>query len=444
LNFIIHRGTHQIGGSCVEVRSGEDRILLDLGLPLTIPGDDAQPVAGQPVQALLSSGVLPHIAGVYAGDAPEVRAVIISHVHQDHMGLANFVHPDIPVYATEGAWALTEALSPFLPARTPIANQRTMPMKAPQKFGALTVTAIPVDHSAPDATALLVEEDGTRLLYTGDLRAHGRKGYMFTRLIRELAGTIGTLIVEGTTIGRPDHEPVSEESLEPEFMRLFTQQPHMTLVFCSAQNLDRIVTVNRAVKQTDKTMVIDLYTAFTLHKLACLSANLPQWHWPEIQIAPWMYQQQRLNDAGHGEFVESTRPKWTNMRTMQAQGKDTVLLMRSNRKMASIETALGDESRQVQVVWSMWDGYWAEDVHARLFCEKYGIKRDYVHTSGHASWSDLKRLIEGINPVDVVPIHTEHASVFEGQFSNVILPADGASVQVSKRDCPVFRSCSAD
>jgi ribonuclease J len=208
----------------------------------------------------------------------------------------------------------------------------------------------------------------------------------------------------------------------------------MTLVFCSAQNLDRIVTVNRAVKQTDKTMVIDLYTAFTLHKLACLSANLPQWHWPEIQIAPWMYQQQRLQDAGHGEFVEATRPKWTNMRRMKARAKDTVLLMRSNRKMASIETALGDESRQVQVLWSMWDGYWAEDVHARLFCEKFGIKRDYVHTSGHASWSDLKRLIEGINPVTVVPIHTEHASVFAQQFSNVILPADGASVPVHKRE----------
>ena len=263
MHFIIHRGTHQIGGSCVEVRSGEDRILLDLGLPLTIPGDCAQPVAGQPIQALLSSGMLPPITGVYAGDAPAVRAVIISHVHQDHMGLANFVHPDIPVYATEGAWALTEALSPFLPARTPIVNQRTMPMEAPQKFGALTVTAIPVDHSAPDATAILVEGDGTRLLYTGDLRAHGRKGYMFDDLIRGMAGTIDTLIIEGTTIGRPDHEPVSEESLEPEFMRLFIQQSHMTLVFCSAQNLDRIVTVFRAVRKTHKKMVIDclLYTS---------------------------------------------------------------------------------------------------------------------------------------------------------------------------------------
>lgn len=431
MNVIIHRGTRQIGGSCVEVQTGIDRVLLDLGLPLTVPGDDAQPVAGQSVQALLKSGVLPCVGGVYAGDIPEVWAVIISHVHQDHMGLANLIHPDIPVYATEGAWALNEALSPFLPARTPIANRQTMPMRAPQRFGSLTVTALPVDHSAPDAAALLAEGDGKRLLYTGDLRAHGRKGYMFGDLIQDVSGTIDTLLIEGTTIGRPDHEPASEQSLEPEFMRLFLQQPHMTLVFCSAQNLDRLVTIYRAVKQTHKTMVIDLYTAFTLHKLSCLSDRLPQWHWPEIQIAPWMYQQQRLADAGHGEFVEATRPKWTNMRKMKARGKDIVLLMRSNRKMANIETALGDESRLVQVLWSMWDGYWADDQHVRPFCEKYGIERAYVHTSGHASWRDLKRLIEGLRPGKVIPVHTEHADVFAQHFSNVLLPADGEPVLVS-------------
>ncbi len=430
MNVIIHRGTRQIGGSCVEVRSGGDRILLDLGLPLTAPGKEGPPVFGQPVRALLTSGVLPHVDGLYESDRSEVRAVAISHVHQDHMGLAQYAHPDIPVYATVGAWALTDSLSPFLPARAPIANRHTLPMNKPQRFGALTVTAIPVDHSAPDAAALLVEGDGKRLLYTGDLRAHGRKGYMFGDLIHDLSGTIDTLLIEGTTIGRPDQEPASELLLEPEFMRLYFQQPHMSLVFCSAQNLDRLVTIYRAVKQTHKTMVIDLYTAFTLHKLTCLSDRLPQWHWPEIQIAPWMYQQQRLADAGHGEFVEATRPKWTNMRKMKARGKDIVLLMRSNRKMANIETALGDESRLVQVLWSMWDGYWADDQHVRPFCEKYGINRTYVHTSGHASWSDLKRLIEGLKPVTVVPIHTEHAGVFAQNFNNVILPSDGESVLV--------------
>jgi ribonuclease J len=34
LRLCIHRGAHQIGGSCVELESSGQRILLDLGLPL--------------------------------------------------------------------------------------------------------------------------------------------------------------------------------------------------------------------------------------------------------------------------------------------------------------------------------------------------------------------------------------------------------------------------
>ena len=31
----IHRGTHEIGGSCVEIRTDKAKILIDLGMPST-------------------------------------------------------------------------------------------------------------------------------------------------------------------------------------------------------------------------------------------------------------------------------------------------------------------------------------------------------------------------------------------------------------------------
>jgi ribonuclease J len=40
MKLCIHRGTREIGGTCVEIESSGARILLDLGLPLT-PGDEA-------------------------------------------------------------------------------------------------------------------------------------------------------------------------------------------------------------------------------------------------------------------------------------------------------------------------------------------------------------------------------------------------------------------
>ena len=38
MNITIHRGTHEIGGSCVELSSGKSRILLDFGIPLVKVG----------------------------------------------------------------------------------------------------------------------------------------------------------------------------------------------------------------------------------------------------------------------------------------------------------------------------------------------------------------------------------------------------------------------
>ncbi|MEI7902963.1 MAG: MBL fold metallo-hydrolase [bacterium] len=425
MNLTIHRGTKQIGGSCVEVRSGDDRILLDLGLPLTAPGDDGPKVAGRSVPDLVRDGPLPGIAGVYIGDSPGVRAVVLSHVHQDHTGLAGFVHPDIPVFATAGTWALVEALAPFVPDRASIANRQTLHKNRPRNFGELRVTAIPVDHSAPDAAAIYVEGGGRRLLYTGDLRAHGKKGYLYEDLMRSFAGKVDTLLVEGTTVGRPGHACQTEKELEAEFESLFRSQKSLTLVFCSGQNLDRIVIVYRAAKKTGMTIVIDLYTAYTLHKLGCLSKSVPQWHWQGIKVIAWPYQEQRLRKAGEGGFVEATRPNWTSRAAMKAKGKQNVLLMRSNRMMTSLEAGLGDAAKDVQVIWSMWDGYWKHDKYVRPFCERYGIEPVRVHTSGHASWDDLVRLIESLKPETVVPVHTENAHVFTRHFSNTLRPGDG-------------------
>lgn len=429
VNIIVHRGTRQIGGSCVEIASGVDRVLLDLGLPLST-ADDEPAIAGQSVSSLLASGVLPDIGGVYTGSDLGVSAVVMSHVHQDHLGLAHFVDPAIPVYATQGTWALHDVLQVFVPNPMPIATRRLLPKRQPVRFGSLTVTALPVDHSAPDAVAILVEADGKRLLYSGDLRAHGRKAYLYDNLIRDLTGRINVLLLEGTTLGRPNSEPVTEESLESNLLALLAQQRHFALIFCSAQNLDRLVTIYRAVKRTRKLMVIDLYTAYTLDQLRCLSNHLPQWSWPEVRVVPWGYQQQRLAEAGKTAFLEETKRHWIGWEAMKARKHDVVLLMRANRKIADFERELGEDVSEMQVIWSMWDGYWDQDQYVRPFCEKHGIVRAKLHTSGHASLTDLQRIAEGLKPELVVPIHTEHAGDFAQYFAGVRVIADGEILDV--------------
>src|SRR5207253_1476896 len=51
-------------------------------------------------------------------------------------------------------------------------------------LGPSRITPFLNDHSAFDAYSLLIEGDGRRLFYTGDMRAHGRKAGLFEELLR--------------------------------------------------------------------------------------------------------------------------------------------------------------------------------------------------------------------------------------------------------------------
>jgi glyoxylase-like metal-dependent hydrolase (beta-lactamase superfamily II) len=110
----IHRGAHEIGGTLIELNSGNSRLLLDAGYPLFLNGNPIEgDVAKLPHGELLNLGVLPKIDGLYKWDSPSFDGILISHAHLDHYGLLKFIHPDIPVYLSAGTLKLIEVTQIF-------------------------------------------------------------------------------------------------------------------------------------------------------------------------------------------------------------------------------------------------------------------------------------------------------------------------------------------
>ena len=165
MTLTIHRGTHEIGGSCVEICSDKTKILIDLGMPL----DYDKHTTEEQIE-------IRHNAKEWCKG---VDALFLSHAHADHYGFLGLLSQDTPIYATEETFAML-ALDGIL-GDNPTEHLEKHPLKSRQscEVADIKVTAYIVDHSAYGACAYLIECDGKRILYSGDIRLHGVKGILY-------------------------------------------------------------------------------------------------------------------------------------------------------------------------------------------------------------------------------------------------------------------------
>ena len=398
MHYLIHRGQHEIGGMCIEVAADDGtRLLLDLGMPLTRPGGGDYPwgTEQRPTAELVEEGILRRVTGLLPDDptAPAIAAIVL------------------PVYGSEGTLAILDVARVFFPDAALPEKLVLLPTDEPVRFGDLTVTAIPVDHAAPDSRALLCEADGRRLLYSGDLRAHGRAGFRFENMLcdRRLRG-VDWLLIEGTTLGRSGegHGLRSESEVEECLVDLAREESDKLLaVAASGQNLDRLVSCFRAARRSGRLLVIDAYQAYVLMQLAPLSKNIPQVGWDGVRVSFAPRQVERLKAAGKMGLAREMSSKGRVSSDELASDPGRYLLcMRANHGVTKLLDKVG--AGRVTLVWSMWGGYWQRDRSPlRTWAEARGVAIELVHSGGHAWPEDLQRLEDAIAAKEVVRVHTE-------------------------------------
>jgi len=419
MRICIHRGTKEIGGTCVEIESQGKRLVLDMGLPLDCLDPDTFPL---------------HPISGFAAPDDSLLGVVISHPHQDHYGLAYRLPKGTKFLIGKAAEAILSAAGLFSPGGVKLDNTAHLEDRKPIKMGPFTVTPFLVDHSAYDSYAVLVEADGKRLFYSGDFRAHGRKASVTDRLIANPPPDVDVLLMEGTCVGREDKSFPGEDDLVSPLVELFRQTAGMPLVWCSGQNIDRIVTVFKACKRAKRQFIIDMYTAEILR--ATGNDRLPQADWNGIKVFLPTSQKMRIIRDKAFDVSDSYKPFRIYDHQLAGAAPRSVMLFRPSM-VRDLEEA--DCLTGASVVCSVWSGY-LDDPRQRPFVDWMkgrGICLDHCHTSGHASIADLRRLRDAFASAVAVPVHLTDRERFSTLFSNVQLRGDGEWWEVASRTLEV-------
>jgi ribonuclease J len=367
--------------------------------------------------------LLPNMPGLADGSNPYLLGIVLSHTHGDHHGLTGLIHSTVPIFMGAQARIVLLASQPFVrhsPLPKTITSYRN---RLSFDLGPFRIMPYLADHSAFDAYSLLIEADGKRVFYSGDLRAHGRKARLFEDLLRRPPETIDVLLLEGTTLSRPDvaSAPETERELEQRILGIMKSFPGLVLAAFSPQNIDRFVTIFRATRRAGRVFIADVYLAHLLNQL-----NLPSLPQPAngvMRVYLPDRQKRRVIADRLFDVVSRHRSALIYPEEIEINARKWVMLFRDSM-MPDIDRL--PPNTATTLIYSLWPGY-LDQYRSRLtsWCQKRAILLKTAHTSGHADPDGLVRLAKALSPRMVIPVHTVSPRIMESLIPNVHILHDG-------------------
>ena len=366
MNIIIHRGTHQIGGSVIEISTASTRIVLDFGNELSL--DEKY------------TSINLDINGVTKG-IPDCDGIVISHYHMDHLGQLTSALPEIPLYMGELSKEIAIISAEYQDKDLYLRLLGANTFRGGEAFtiGNIHIRPLVIDHSAADSYMFVIEAEGKRVLYTGDFRMHGLRHHILEKLVKTYIGEVDVLITEGTSLSRDADECISEAAVL-EDISSYIQDGKYVFVMCSSTNIDRIMGIWQNMP-TDKVLICDAYQKKILDTVlnnVYYESSLYRRHDSPLVLNKGPYPKYYMD---HG-FVSLVRGTEYFISHIKEFPKD-----------------------DVRIIYSMWTGYIEENLSLKNLLNTYP---SYIcHASGHVSKDDLVQLIELVDPDIVIPVHTD-------------------------------------
>ena len=379
-------GLGEFGMNMTAIRYGEDIIVVDCGMMF-------------PDAELLGVDlVMPDLTFLKENQA-QVRAVILTHGHEDHIGAVPYFlsEIDVPVYGTAFTLALVERrLEEYDLDQEP----RLIKVKPKQAIGIgpFKIEFIHVTHSIVSAVALAITTPLGVIIHTGDFKVDPTPTDNELFDLHTLAdyGKRGVLLLlsDSTNSDRPGYTE-SERAVRPRMEEIFSRSENRIVVSCFSSSIHRIQLVldlaeeyGRRVAIVGRSMVSVTEIAHAHGLLSIPDGILLR---PQDVMGLAREKVAILVSGTQGEPMSAlSRVAVDNHKHISVDKGDTVVL--------SSRIIPGNEKAIFRMI---------DHMSRRGADVLYGAMNPPLHVSGHGSVEEMKLVLNLVRPRYFMPIHGE-------------------------------------
>ena len=390
-------GEMGIGKNMMALEYGDDIIVIDMGF--LFPGGDYPGI----------NYIVPDIS--YLEERKDkIRGIVFTHGHLDHIGATRHLLHKLPapVYGGKFTLAMVERMmeesdTPYRPiynVMNPEAHDRVQLGKS---FG---IELVRVNHSIPDATAVIIRTPVGTLLDTGDWRFEDNPvdGIKFdlTRL-EEISRNEGIILMmnESTNCEDAGTHLHSEIDIKTSIGQIMDHHPSSRLIIsCFSSQIHRIQLILEQAKLHERKVAIAGYSMIQNLEVALRTGAIKI----PAGVIVKMEELVKLPDGKAVVVCTGSQGEFSAVLNRMANGSHKNLKVKHSDVIVFSSSVIpGNDKYIVRTV----DNLMREgsDVIQDRKTHLDGCGR--IHLSGHAYYDDHVKLINAIKPKYYMPIHGE-------------------------------------
>ena len=332
----------------------------------------------------------------------DLVGIVLTHGHEDHIGALPYLAEDlgVPLYAT----AFTAGLVRGKLEEEGIENRvklRIIDYGKRVDVGPFGFTFVPMSHSIPEASALLIDTPDGRVFHSGDWKLDAAPIIGNPATAEQLAAIgaegVDVLVCDSTNVFNKDASG-SESTVRRGLAETIARAKGRVLVTTFASNAARLVTLGEVARETGRKLCVTGRSLDRILKVgrACgYFKDFPDTVDPETAMRLPKNKVLIVATGGQGEARAALSRVAEGSHTIKLDMGDTVVF--SSKQIPGNEVAIGR----------------IQNLLAAKGVEMVTERQAHVHVSGHPGRPELAKVYGWLKPDLLVPVHGEMRHLME-------------------------------